>query len=246
MRSRTILIISAAGVAVALAGCSPRWIHSQRRLYRSVASLNCPDTVGALNRKDASPDGKSCDYTGPNGEAVGLQLISLQGVSASDALAPLEAKLRAEAPAAAQTEEAGPSKGEGRVDIDLPGIHIHAAGNDKSDNGGGSVHIGRDVTISDGGNTVTTSGDGGSVDIRAHDKGAEVRVNESHGNVRRDFILASDTPGPNGFRVAGYSARGPEGGPLVVASLLAKTDDHDRLDEDIHELLRDNVGGGGW
>jgi hypothetical protein len=177
---------------------------------------------------------------------VGLQLVSLQGVNANDALAPLEAKLRAEAPAAAQTEGAGPSKGEGRVDIDLPGIHIHAAGNDKSDNGSGDVHIGRDVTISDGGNTVTTSNDGGSVDIRAHDKGAEVRVDEGHGNVRRDFILASDTPGPNGFRVAGYSARGPEGGPLVVASLLAKTDDHDRLDEDIHELLRDNVGGNGW
>ncbi|HEY1878871.1 MAG TPA: hypothetical protein VGG68_02945 [Caulobacteraceae bacterium] len=245
MSSRAILIISAAGAALALAGCSPHWLHGHRGAYRAVNSLDCPETVGALSRKTASPDGKSCDYTGPNGEAVGLQLVSLQGVSASDALAPLEAKLRAEAPAAAQAEEASPAKGEGRVDIDLPGIHIHAAGNDKSDNGGGEVRIGRDVTISDGGNTVATSGDGGSVDIRAHDKGAEVRVDESHGNVRRDFILASDTPGPNGYRVAGYSARGPEGGPLVVASLLAKTDDHDRLDEDIHELLRDNIGGGG-
>lgn len=245
MRPHAILVISAAGAALALAGCSPRWFHDHHRAYRTVSSLDCPDSVGALNRKDASADGKSCDYNGPDGEVVSLQLITLQGSDANTALAPLEAKLRGEAPAAAQTQAAAASgPGEGRVDIDLPGIHIHAAGNDKNDNGGGDVHIGRDVEIKGGGgNTVVASGDG-SVDIRAHDKGAEIRVDESHGNVRRDFILASDTPGPNGYRVAAYSARGPEGGPLVVASMLAKSDDHDRLDEDIHELLRKNVGGG--
>lgn len=244
MRSRTIFVISIAGATLALAGCSPHWLHRHGRNYKSVTSLDCPASVGALNRKDAAADGKSCEYTGPNGEAVSLQLVLLQGTNANDALAPLEAKLRGETPAASQTDAASAAPGEGRVDIDLPGIHIHAAGNDKSDNGGGEVKIGRDVTISNGGNTVVSSGSGGSVDIRAHDKGAEIRVDESHGNVRRDFILASDTPGPNGYRVAAYSARGPEGGPLVVASMLAKTDDHDRLDEDIHELLRDNVGGG--
>ena len=243
MRSRTILVISAAVAAVALAGCSPHWFHGHRRAYRAVTSLDCPETVGALNRKDAAADGKSCNYTGPNGEAVSLQLVSIQGTNANDALAPLEAKLRTETPAVAQTEGPSSAPGQGRVDIDLPGIHIHAAGNDKSDSGAGEVHIGRDVSISDGGNTVVSSGGGGSVDIRARDKGAEIRVDEGHGNVRRDFILASDTPGPNGYRVAAYSARGPEGGPLVVASMLAKSDDHDRLDEDIHELLRDNVGG---
>ena len=62
--------------------------------------------------------------------------------------------------------------------------------------------------------------------------------------MRRTFILASDDAGPNGFKVAGYDARGPEGGPLVVASMLAKEDDHDRLSDDIRELLRLNVGGG--
>jgi hypothetical protein len=244
MRSRTILILAATGAAVALAGCSSHWRH--HRAYRAVTSLNCPDSVGALSRKAMGADGKSCDYAGSDGEAVGLQLISLQGTNANDALAPLEAKLRAEAPGAAQTQSSAAGPNEGRVDIDLPGIHIHAAGNDKSDNGGGEVHIGRDVEIKGGGNTVVSGGDG-TVDIHAHDKGAEIRVDESHGNVRRDFILASDTPGPNGYKVAAYSARGPEGGPLVVASMLAKSDDRDRLEDDIHELLRDNVGGGsGW
>jgi hypothetical protein len=246
MRPHTILVISAAGAALAVAGCSPRWYRDHHRAYRSVTSLSCPDSVGELNRRDAAADGKSCDYNGPDGEVVSLQLISLQGTDANSALAPIEAKLRAEAPAAAEAEAPPSPPGEGRVDIDLPGIHIHAAGNDKDSNGGGSVHVGRDVEINGGGgNTVVSSGDG-SVDIHAHDKGAEIRVDESHGNVRRDFILASDTPGPNGYRVAAYSARGPEGGPLVVASMLAKSDDRDRLDEDIHELLRKNVGGGSW
>jgi hypothetical protein len=89
---------------------------------------------------------------------------------------------------------------------------------------------------------VSDSG-GGAVDIDAHDKGAEIRVNEGHGGTRRDFFLAADAPGPHGYRVAGYEARGPQGGPLVVASLLAKTDDHDRVSHDIHALVRLNVGG---
>ena len=46
------------------------------------------------------------------------------------------------------------------------------------------------------------------------------------------FILASDTPGPSGVRAAGYLARGPAVGPLVVASFKSKGShrggDHDR------------------
>ena len=37
-------------------------------------------------------------------------------------------------------------KGEGRVDIDLPGIHIHAAGKD-GDKDSGEVKIGRGISI---------------------------------------------------------------------------------------------------
>lgn len=238
MRSRDIIILTVAGASLALAGCYRPFLHHHRP-YRSVTSLDCPATQGDLTRKDQAADGKTCDYVGPNGESVTLQLISLNGGDANAALAPLEAKLRGETPAATANAPAG--KGEGRVDIDLPGIHIHASGNDNDENGAGSVRIGHDTSA---GNTVVAGHDSGAVDIEAHDKGAQIRVDEGHGGVRRDFILASDTPGPNGYKVAAYSARGPEGGPLVVASMLAKTDDHDRLSDDIHELLRDNVGGG--
>jgi hypothetical protein len=43
--------------------------------------------------------------------------------------------------------------------------------------------------------------------------------------------------------MAGYEARGPAGGPVVVAEVLAKSDDDDDLRHDIHALIRRNVGG---
>jgi len=242
MRSRTLFIITTAGSALALAACTPPMFRHHRHQYKAVSALDCPQTQGDLTRKDAAADGKTCDYAGPNGEVVTLQLISLEGTNENDALAPVEARLRAETPSAA-TDATGNGKGEGRVDIDLPGIHIHASGKD-TDQNGGQVKIGRSVSVS-GGNTVIAQdgAGGGGVDIEAHDKGAEIRVDEGHGGLNRNFILASDTPGPHGYKVAAYDARGPQGGPLVVASILSKSDDHDRLTDDIHELLRLNVGG---
>jgi hypothetical protein len=194
-----------------------------------------------LTRKSTAADGKSCDYTSPDGASVTLQLVALNGADINTALAPLETKLRAEAPSSGKT-----LPDEGRVDIDLPGIHIHASGKD-NEHGGGQVRIGRDVTINGGGATNTTVADEdrptGGVNIEAHDNGAEIRVDESRGGVRRVFFLASDTPGPNGYKVAGYEARGPKVGPLVVASMLTKSDDHDELRHDAERLIRLNVGG---
>ena len=106
------------------------------------------------------------------------------------------------------------------------------------------MKIGRSVTINDG-NTVVDDGKPGGVNIEAHDNGAEIRVDDSHGGVRRVFFLASDTPGPNGYKVAGYEARGPAAGPLAVATMLTKSDDHDQLRHDAERLLRLNVGGYG-
>jgi hypothetical protein len=225
---RTFLILSAASLA--LAGCYRPFHHHFGEL-RAVSQLTCPQTEGQLTRTNAAADGKTCSYSGPDGAVVNLQILALADADASAALTPVETKLRGEIPTTADADDKdGP--GEGRVDIDLPGIHIHAAGRD-NDHGAGNVQIGSD----DG------HGGPGSVNISAHDKGAEIRVNDGRGGIRRKFILASDTAGPNGYKVAGYDARGPQGGPLVVASLLAKSDDQDRFEDDITQLLRINVGG---
>jgi hypothetical protein len=237
MNSRAIFAISAAGAALALAACHPPLMH-RRDAFKVVSTLDCPQTQGDLTRKSAAADGKSCDYTGADGEAVTLQLLGLDGKSVDDALSPLETSLRAEVPAA----DKGAGAGEGRVDIDLPGVHIHAAGKD-GDKDDSEVRIGRDVSIGAGNTVVAEDRASGGVNIQAHDNGAEIRVDEGHGGTRRNFILASDTPGPHGYKVAGYDARGPQGGPIVVASMLAKADDHDRLNHDVRTLVRLNVGG---
>jgi len=237
MNSRAIFAMSAAGAALALTACHPPFMH-RHNAYKVVSTLDCPQTQGDLTRKSAAADGKSCDYVGTDGEAVTLQLVSFDGKSLDDALTPLETSLRAEVPAADKAAE----KGEGRVDIDLPGVHIHAAGKD-GDKDNSEVTIGRDVSIGAGNTVIGNDHAGGGVNIEAHDNGAEIRLNDSHGGTRRDFILASDSPGPRGYKVAGYEARGPQGGPIVVASMLAKSDDHDRLSHDVRALVRLNVGG---
>ena len=238
MASRAILTASIAGAVLALAACHPPFMHRHDHApYKSVTTLDCPQTQGNLTRKTAAADGKSCEYTASDGAAVTLQVLPVANGDVDAALAPLEASLRAEAPGAGKDDVDG---GDDKVDIDLPGIHIHASGKDggKDDSG---VKIGRGVSV--GASNTVVVGDGGGVDIRAHDKGAEIRVNEGHGGTRRDFILASDVAGPHGYKVAGYEARGPHGGPLVVASMLAKSDDHDQLSHAIRELVRLNVGG---
>jgi hypothetical protein len=237
MTSRAILAMSATAAALALTACYPGYFHRHGN-YKTVTSLDCPQNQGDLTRQSAAADGKSCNYVSSDGGQVTLQLISLTGTSADNALSPLEATLRTEVP----TADAGSAKDEGRVDIDLPGVHIHAAGNE-GDKDSGSVRIGRGGVSVDASNSVVSEERGGAVDIDAHDKGAEIRVNEGRGGSRRDFILASETPGPHGFKLAAYEARGPQGGPLVVASMLAKSDDHEGLSHDVRQLVRRNVGG---
>jgi hypothetical protein len=225
MRPALILAVS----SLALTGCYRPWHHHWGEL-RAVSQLTCPQTEGELTRTTASPDGKTCAYSGSDGAVVTLQIVPLADADAGAALAPVEAKLRNEIPAPAAADK--PGAGGGRVDIDLPGVHLHVSGKD-DDRDSGNVQI-------DAGDQ---HGQGDSVNISAGDKGAQVQVSEGRGGTRRTFILASETPGPNGFKVGRYDARGPHDGPLVVATLLDKSDDRDSFDDDISQLLRINVGG---
>jgi hypothetical protein len=255
----TRFAIAAGGVGVAalmLAACTPPYPHHEGGALRSITSLDCPDSQGDLMRQSAASDGKSCVYGDDAGDTVTLQLVELSGQDAKTALAPIEAQLRSEMPAVSGAKAsatsgataAGGSANNDRVDIDLPGIHIHASGNDHAGNnhatieaGGGGANKSSAVTDDDGNVTVSSNKPGVTAD--AGDDGAEIQVDEPGSGVRRSFIVASDTPGPHGYRMVGYEARGPSGGPLVVASIKAKSDDHDRLTHDIRRLLRRNVGG---
>lgn len=242
-----IALLAAGCAALALAACDHPDAARQRaaRALKVVSKLDCPKTQGTLKRVSVAPDGLSCGYSA-DGVEVTLQLVKLDGGSAAKALAPIETDLRALMPkttpddATAKAKARAEASGENGVDIRLPGVTIQA-GDSSAD--------------------IDVGGDDGAR-INANDDGAVVRVqrnveidgktveSEVHRRRNRDdgvysrFILASDK-GAGDWSVVGYEARGPRGGPLVVATLKAKrghkSDDDSFSDADA--LVRHNVGG---
>ncbi|MGA0600776.1 hypothetical protein ACO2Q3_08735 [Caulobacter sp. KR2-114] len=230
---RYALGVALAGVSsLALAACGQSGAHISGDSHgpmKAVSRLDCPDAQGSLSRKAAAADGRSCDYAGPDGAVVALTLADMTGKDADAVLDPLGRDLRAElpkAPPTPATPDRPKDKENEKVDIDLPGVHIHANGD----------HATVDAGPADGGKN--------GVRVNANDNGAEVHVDDRSGSgVRKLMVLTADKPGPHGYSVAAYDARGPASGPLVVAAVRAKDHDHDALMHDVGELVRRNVGG---
>jgi hypothetical protein len=239
---------------------------------RAISKLDCPDKQGGLKRLSAAADGQTCVYEGPNAE-VTLRLVALNGGDAEAALAPIEADLKTLMPAMKAPSPPPPpgAKPHGQgARISLPGVRIdaHDKGADikiggltiNANDGSAEVKVSKNVTIREGDSEKRMSeraGDGhsnvsvkssdddeGDIDIHANEGGAQIRQRKRGDGVRATLILASDKA-TSGYRVVGYEARGPKGGPLAVATVKAKGrdgSDHDVF-EDMKTLVRHNVGG---
>jgi hypothetical protein len=239
---------------LALAACAPPHPHP-RPAPRTISRLDCPTTPDGLTLQSAAADGRSCVYKADGGDQVTLQLVDLAGKDPATALAPLEASLKAELPAAAAAAAAPPSgaasawdansaPNRDKADIDLPGLHIHtdASGRAKVDVAG--VHVDAQDGADHRGDRATVQvGDGAhGVHVEANDGGAQIRISEKGLGYRARYVLVSEQPGPHGWRIGSYLARGPDAGPLAVAVLLGKSKDEDELHDEMAELLRRNVG----
>ena len=239
-----IALLAAGCAALALAACDhpDAARQHQARALKVISKLDCPQTQGRLKRTSVSADGLTCDYA-VDGVEVSLKLVKLEGGNAVAALSPIEAALRAEMPGIKPGEPvaaAAGAKSEDDVDISLPGISVKTSGESANVSVGGA----------------------GGPQIKADDDGAEIRVQrnveidgkrvEHEGRRRHNdddgvysrFILASDKA-TGSWAVVGYEARGPQGGPLVVATLKAKRGHHSDEDSfsDVNALIRHNVGG---
>jgi hypothetical protein len=250
----------ALAAAFALTACNPPHPRPPPPL-RAVSTLDCPETQGDLTRKSAAPDGKSCVYADADGDQVTLQLLGLDGKDLRTAMAPIEAQLLTEVPAASEKPApASPANphapgaatpgAKDRVDIDLPGVHIHTSADGHAKVDAQGVHV--DAHDDDGHDgdrhdhdraDVRIGGAGAGVTINANDGGAQVRVDEKGTGLRARYILASESPGPHGFTTGWYEARGPVGGPVAVAVVLSKSHDDEDKRHDVRQLLKRNVGG---
>jgi len=124
--------------------------------------------------------------------------------------------------------------------VRLPGVRIETRG-DKASVRIGGFHINADD--SDGSAQVTgSSGNGDNVSINAQDDAAEIRAHAGGDATRASWILTDSRGSDTGWRVVGYEARGPVGGPLVVATVRSRDRNRERAFEDAKDLVALNVG----
>ncbi|HYD27249.1 methyltransferase type 11 [Brevundimonas sp.] len=236
-----------------------------------VETLQCPRTIGSLTRKgSASAEGTVCTYTGPRGAEVSLHLVKLDGGSAADALKAFEDRLSTSLPqavaqlraasaegaaAAADAEAAHPPASGDRASVSAPGVDIQAEGDDatvrlpglhiESKGDEASVRIGGfHIDASDGEGSVNIEGSegGDNVSVQANQDAAEIRTSAGGGATRASWILTDNRPSEAGWRLVGYEARGPAGGPIVVATVRSRDRDRGSVFEDAKDLVALNVG----
>ncbi|MFN5483131.1 MAG: methyltransferase type 11 [Brevundimonas sp.] len=234
---------------------------------RVVDTLTCPETVGALTRKgSATADGTVCTYGGPRGAEVVLHLVPLAGTEATVALERFETRLHnlmpeaaariASRPAAPPAREAPPEApavpGES-ADVRLPGLTVHAEGDAAEVRLPGTSISARDdrsrvavagVEVHSGGDgqSVRIGGTSGAVEVQSREDVSEVRVNAGADAIRITYILSDSQPSGAGWRAVGYHARGPNGGPMVVATVQTRDRQSDAVFDDAEQLVAANVG----
>ncbi len=124
--------------------------------------------------------------------------------------------------------------------VRLPGMRIETRG-DKASVRIGGFHI--DADDSDGSARVSGSTpNGDDVTINAQDDAAEIRASAGGGGTRASWILTDNRASESGWRLVGYEARGPVGGPLVIATVRSRDRNRERAFEDAKDLVALNAG----
>lgn len=236
-------------------------------VLKVVETLQCPQTMGSLTRQgSASAAGTVCTYVGPKGAEASLHLVPLDGDTPANILKAFEQRLSgdmprtvrqlqepetvagAEATAGAAAADRASVRAPGvaveaqgdEATVSLPGVRIETRG-DKASVRIGGFHI--DADDSSGSARISGSGgDGENVSINARNDAAEIRTSAGGGATRSSWILTDNRPSERGWRLVGYEARGPVGGPLVVATVRSRDTDRGRAFEDARDLVALNVG----
>ena len=154
------------------------------------------------------------------------------------------AAARAESAADAAADSAHISAPGMRIDahgdkatVRLPGMHIDADGDRANIKIGGIT-----IRADDSSSQVNVRSKDDVVNIDAHDGAARIRTQAPGQAVRATFLMTADQSSTTGWRVVGYEARGPSGGPIVVATVRGKDRNENRVFEAAKALVTLNVG----
>jgi hypothetical protein len=183
-----------------------------------------------------------------------VEALEAAADSADEAAAPAD-RAAADADQAAATADQAAASGD-RASVRAPGVNIEANGDDATVRLPGvrietrgdkaSVRIGGfhiDADDSDGSARVSGStSNGDDVTINARNDAAEIRASAGGGGTRTSWILTDSRTSEAGWRVVGYEARGPAGGPLVVATVRSRDRNRERAFEDAKDLVALNAG----
>ncbi len=124
-----------------------------------------------------------------------------------------------------------------RATVRLPGMSVDANGDKASVRFGGFS-----INADDTSQTVDIASADESVSVQAHDDAAEIRTRAPGEALRTTYMLTDSTPADEGWRLVGYEARGPVGGPIVIATVRAKDRDSDGVFDSAKDLVTLNVG----
>src|SRR5690606_28885686 len=124
-----------------------------------------------------------------------------------------------------------------KATVRLPGMRIDADGDRANIRIGGLT-----IRADDKSSRVNVSSGDDAVNIDATDGAARIRTSGSGAAGRATFLMTGKEASASGWRTVGYEARGPVGGPIVVATVRSKDRDPDRLFDAAKALVTLNVG----
>ncbi|MGH7027596.1 MAG: methyltransferase type 11, partial [Brevundimonas sp.] len=125
-----------------------------------------------------------------------------------------------------------------KASVRLPGMRIDADGDRANIKIGGIT-----IRADDSSSQVKVRSDDEAVSIDAHDGAARIRTSAPGQSVRATFLMTTNgADAETGWRMVGYEARGPAGGPIVVATVRTKDRNENRIMDAAKALVTLNVG----
>jgi hypothetical protein len=238
---------------------------SDQGVLRVIDGLQCPESESVLTRKgSASADGRSCHYVGPRGTEVELRLVRLDNRSAEAALKLIEDELPGKGVEPLQPlkplKPIEPMSGSSKhTTVEFPGLRVEENGERstvrlpgmkiESDGDRSEVRIGGLVIRSDGKSDNSrvhisgTDGKTGSVTVNSNETVTHVNTLSQKDAIRASYRrITSEVPATSEWRSVGYEARGPMGGPMVVAIVRSRANNDDRVFNAAKDLVTLNVG----